>query len=55
VLHSAKKAHLRTGKVYLPSAVAEALDKEAAFAECLLMHLAKRLAKGPTSAPVVES
>jgi hypothetical protein len=44
-----------TGKASLSSVVSEILDKEATFAEWLLMHLAKRLSKGPTGAPVAES
>jgi hypothetical protein len=32
----------------LSSAVASALGKEATFAECLLVHSAKVLTKGPT-------
>jgi hypothetical protein len=43
----AKKAHLGTGKASLPSVVALALGKEATFAKCLLMLLAKELTKGP--------
>jgi hypothetical protein len=53
--HSAKKAHLGIGKASLSSDVAEALGKEATFVECILMHSAKRLAMGPTGAPVAES
>jgi hypothetical protein len=42
-----KKAHLGTGTVSLPSVVALALNKQATFAECLLMLSAKELIKGP--------
>jgi hypothetical protein len=48
--HSAKKAHLGTGKVSLPSVVALALSKEASFVECLLVHSAKEL--GPLVIPL---
>jgi hypothetical protein len=53
--HSVNKAHLETGKASLPSVVALTLGKEATFAECLLMHSAKELTKGPTGAPFAES
>jgi hypothetical protein len=36
-----------TGKASLTSVVALTLGKEATFAECLLMHSAKELTKGP--------
>jgi hypothetical protein len=39
--HSAKKAHLGTGKASLPSVVALSLGKEASFIECLLVHSTK--------------
>jgi hypothetical protein len=45
---------LGTSKASLPSDVVLALDKEALFAECLLMHSAKGLSKGPTGAPFAE-
>jgi hypothetical protein len=45
----------RTDKASLSSVMAEALRKEATFVECLLMHSATRLAKGPTRALFVES
>jgi hypothetical protein len=43
-----------TGKASLPSVVALVLGKEATFAECLLVHLAKQLAKGPAGDLFVE-
>jgi hypothetical protein len=52
--HSAKKAHLGTGKASLLSAVALALGKEASFIECLLVHSAKELTKGSASDPFAE-
>jgi hypothetical protein len=36
-----------TDKASLPKVVALTLDKEASFGECLLMHSAKKLIKGP--------
>lgn len=44
--HSAKRAHLDTGKASLPIVVALTLGNEASFARCLLMHSAKELTKG---------
>jgi hypothetical protein len=38
----------------LPSAIASALGKEATFVECLLVHSAKVLTKGPTGDLVAE-
>jgi hypothetical protein len=52
--HSAKKAHLGTGKTSLLSVVATTLDKEATFAECLLVRSAKVLTEGPTGVLIVE-
>jgi hypothetical protein len=43
-----------TGKASLPSVVSLALDKDATFAECLLLHLAKVLTKGPAGDLFVE-
>jgi hypothetical protein len=39
----------------LSSVVSKALNKQATFVECQLMHSAKRLAKGPTGASFAES
>jgi hypothetical protein len=52
--HSAKKEHLGTDKASLPSAMTLTLGKEASFAECLLTHSAKKLAKGPAGGLVAE-
>jgi hypothetical protein len=49
-----KMAHLRTNKASLSSAVAQALDKEVPFAECL-SALGKRTGKEPTGASYAES
>jgi hypothetical protein len=49
-----KKEHLGTGKASLPSVVALALGKETSFAECLLVHSAKELTKGPAGVPFAE-
>jgi uncharacterized lipoprotein NlpE involved in copper resistance len=46
-----KEVHLGTGKASLPSAMTLVLGKKAPFAECLVVHSAKRQAKGPTGAP----
>jgi hypothetical protein len=45
---------METGKASLPSVVVLALDKEASFIECLLVHSAKELTKGPADDPFVE-
>lgn len=52
--HLAKKAHLGTSKASLPSVVVSAPDKEAFFAECILAHSTKGLAKRHTGAPFAE-
>jgi hypothetical protein len=53
--HSPKKAHLGIGKASLPSVVAVALGKEATFVECLLVHSAKVMTKGPAGDLFAES
>jgi hypothetical protein len=52
--HSAKKAHLGTGKASLPSVVALTFGKEASFVEYLLVHSAKKLTKEPAGDLVAE-
>jgi hypothetical protein len=47
-------AHLDTGKVSLLSVMASALGKEVTFVECLLVHSAKMLTKGPADDLVAE-
>ena len=53
--HSAKKAHLGTGKASLSSVLVLALSKETTFVECLLVHSVKELTKGPAGDPFAES
>jgi hypothetical protein len=48
------KAHLGTGKASLLSVVTLTLSKEATFVECLLVHSANELTKGPAGDLVAE-
>jgi hypothetical protein len=54
VIALGKEGTLGTGKASLSSDVALAFGKEGTFDECLLVHSAKELTKGPAGDPFAE-